>query len=587
VARYTDDSIERVREAVDMVALVGAKTDLRRVGSRWVGLCPFHDERTPSFSVNGEEKLYYCFGCEAKGDAITFVRDTEALDFPEAVEFLAERHGVELKREHEDPRAEERRRYKERLYSLLERTSRFYAAYLWESGEAAGAREYLAGRHLEEDVLREFRVGYAPSAWDRVLLAAQRDGFSEQDLRKVGLAQLGRNGMVHDRFRGRIMFPLADWRGKVVGFGARALRSNQQPKYLNTSENDIYHKGRQLFGIDRARPQASKARRVVVVEGYTDVLALHQAGLREAVAIMGTALTEQQLAELVKAVGKDGCVYLALDADRSGREAMLRAAHAAKDHEIELRVVDMPEGTDPAELVAAGGLTAFSGRLTSALSVLEFEVERALADGDLDSPIGRDHVLDEVRPFIAAETGPAARESLIGRVADRLDMPATALAPTLTTRSIARPREQQFASADAAVGEASLAPEQSFLALCARSGDVGRTYLSNIEDDHLRSSTSRQARDHLLSHFEDPLSDFPDGDPELAAVLTRVALNAEEHPSTGESELRMAFLALDLARIERELPRSEKAGDRQRQRELAEAKQAIRRELDSVMGQTV
>src|SRR5437764_4034311 len=175
---YTKDSIDRLKDAVDMVELVGAKTDLRRVGTRFTGLCPFHDERTPSFSVNAEHKLYHCFGCGASGDAIGFVQETEALDFKEAVEFLAERYGVELKREQEDPRAEERRRRRERLLKLVERTAAFYQRYLWESGEAAKAREYLASRGLDGDVLRTFRVGYAPSAGDKVLLAAQRAGVS-------------------------------------------------------------------------------------------------------------------------------------------------------------------------------------------------------------------------------------------------------------------------------------------------------------------------------------------------------------------------------------------------------------------------
>src|SRR5438874_3271751 len=206
MSRYTPDSIDRVKEAVDMVELVGARTDLRRVGSRHTGLCPFHDERTPSFSVNAEHKLYHCFGCGASGDAIGFVQASEALDFKEAVEHLADRYGVELKREQEDPRAEERRRRRERLLQLVERAAAYYARYLWESGEAAKAREYLAGRGLGEEVLRDFRVGYAPSAWDKVLLAAQRDGFSQEELAAAGLAQRGRQGGVYDRFRARIMF---------------------------------------------------------------------------------------------------------------------------------------------------------------------------------------------------------------------------------------------------------------------------------------------------------------------------------------------------------------------------------------------
>src|SRR3954463_14052218 len=346
-----------------MVELVGARSDLRRVGSRWTGLCPFHDERTPSFSVNAENKLYHCFGCQESGDAIDFVEATEGLDFPEAVEVLAERYNVELKREQEDPEAEERRKRQQRLLKLVERTTAYYERVLWESPEAARAREYLAGRGLGEEVLRKFRVGYAPSAWDSVMLAAQRLGFSQEELAAAGLGQKGRNGGFYDRFRGRIMFPLADARGKVLGFGARSMRDDQGPKYVNTAENELYHKGRQLFGIDQARAPAARLGRVVVVEGYTDVLALHQAGVTESVAIMGTALTQEQMAGLAQAAHT---VYLALDADRAGQEAMLRAARAAEEKRLELLVVDMPQGADPADLIAADGPEAFQQRLSAA-----------------------------------------------------------------------------------------------------------------------------------------------------------------------------------------------------------------------------
>ncbi|MGH2803195.1 MAG: DNA primase, partial [Thermoleophilaceae bacterium] len=294
MALFTRDSIDRLRDAIDMVDLVSAKTDLRRVGSRWSGLCPFHDERTPSFSVNAAEKLFYCFGCQAKGDAIGFVEQSEGVDFPEAVELLADRYGVQLEREQDDPRAEERRRRRGRLLALLDRAASFYSAYLFDSTEARRAREYLAERGLSEEILREFRIGYSPSAWDRMVVGAQRGGFRPEELVAAGLAQRGRQGGgLYDRFRGRIMFPLADARGRVLGFGARAMGEGRGPKYLNTSENDVYHKGRQLFGIDRARSDAAKSGRIVVVEGYTDVLALHQAGIRQSVAIMGTALTAE------------------------------------------------------------------------------------------------------------------------------------------------------------------------------------------------------------------------------------------------------------------------------------------------------
>src|SRR5271167_1574954 len=261
MALYTRESKDRIREAVDFIELVSARTELRRAGpARYEGLCPFHEERTPSFGIDPVQKLYHCFGCQASGDVFTFVQETEGVDFKGAMELLAERCGVELEREEEAPGEAERRKRRERLLELLQRTSAYYERYLWESGEAARAREYLAGRGLGEEILREFHVGYAPSAWDRVLSASRRGGFSEQELYVTGLAQRSKeNGQPYDRFRSRVMFPLADIRGRVLGFGARAMGEEQRPKYLNSSDNDVYHKGLHLYGADLARAHVTKA----------------------------------------------------------------------------------------------------------------------------------------------------------------------------------------------------------------------------------------------------------------------------------------------------------------------------------------
>jgi DNA primase len=579
MALFTKDSITRVRDAVDMVELVGAKTDLRRVGSRWTGLCPFHEERTPSFSVDPENKLYHCFGCGAGGDAIRFVEETEALDFPAAVEALAERYSVRIEREVDDPRAEQRRRRRERLHALLDRTARFYASYLWDSGEAEAARDYLSGRGLTKEVLHNFRVGYSPSAWDRIILGAQQQGFTPEELMAAGLAQRGRSGGLYDRFRGRIMFPLADARGRVLGFGARAMGEGRGPKYLNTSENEIYHKGRQLFGIEIARKSAAKTGRIVVVEGYTDVLALHQAGIRESVAIMGTALTQEQLAELGRSAP---LVVLALDADRSGQNAMLRAARTAEDRGLELRVVEMPEGSDPADLVTREGPEVFEELLDRAMGIIPFQVRRVLADASLDTPSGRDRALEEARKLIAAvPERTATRDALIREVADRLDVPAE--------YALAAPARDLRPSGDrghVSAGEASLAAERAYLVMCLSSGDLGRDFLERLSPDHLSSAVTRAAREHLLARFDDPLAGLSQDDPAAAALVTGVAMAAQEQAEATEPFLRMSFLQLEQRRIERELRSAAERGDHARQDELAAARQDVRREMDAVMGQT-
>jgi DNA primase len=586
MARYTQDSIERVREAVDMVALISKRADLRRVGMRWIGLCPFHDERTPSFSVEPERGLYYCFGCGEGGDAFKFVQAMEGLDFPEAVELLAEERGVELRREREDPREEERRQRRERLLTLVERTAAFYATFLWESEEASKARGYLLGRGLTEEVLRAFRVGYAPSAWDRVLTAARRDGFTEDELRATGLAQRGRSGGLYDRFRKRITFPLADSRGKVLGFGARAMGDDQQPKYLNTAEGELYHKGRQLFGIDRARAAIAKSGRVVVVEGYTDVLALHVAGIEETVGIMGTALTEEQMAELSRAAGVQGTVFLALDADRSGQEAMLRAARMAAKRDVELRVVVMPEGTDPAELVHAEGGEEIAVRLDRSLSVLEFEVGRVLDDADLDRPEGRDRALVAARGLIAeAPARSARRDHLVGLVADRLDVPAAYVTATGDGPPAPAVAAGRTATPSRAPAAAALEAERVYLADCLGAGAAGRQALERLTPGHLSAGALLRARDHLVEHFDDPLADLPRDDSELATLVIDVARRAEEGAPADAEKLRMDFLALEARRLEREIRSATREGKLDRQRQLAAAKQRVRDEMEAAMGQ--
>jgi DNA primase len=581
---YTKDSIERVKEAVDMVELVGARSDLRRVGSRWTGLCPFHDERTPSFSVSAENKLYHCFGCQESGDAIKFVQATEGLDFREAVEALAERYNVELKREQEDPQAEERRRRRTRLLELVERATAYYERVLWESPEASRAREYLAERGLGEEVLRKFRVGYAPSAWDSVMLAAQRLGFSREELAAAGLGQQGRNGGFYDRFRARIMFPLADPRGKVLGFGARAMREEQGPKYVNTSENELYHKGRQLFGIDHARAPAARLGRVVAVEGYTDVLALHQVGVTESVAIMGTALTQEQMAGLAQAAHT---VYLALDADRAGQDAMLRAARAAEEKRLELLVVDMPEGTDPADLIAAEGPEAFRQRLEGAREVPDFAARRIVAQADLDAPRGRDQALVEVRPRVAElASKPATRDELVRYLSDRLDVPREYLLATNPT-PIATPAPGADAPAAPRVLrlDATARAERSFLTMCVSSADLGREYLERLSDDHFSSAPLRRVRDHLAANWDDPLAALPEEDPMLSALIKDVVMRADE-THVSDDVLRLDFLQLELRRVERGLRHAEQDGDFEAQRALAPERQGLKAQIDELMGAT-
>ena len=556
--RYTADSKDRVRDAVDMLALVSPRAELRRAGvNSYFGLCPFHDERTGSFHVLPDDKRYHCFGCQASGDAFSFVMETEGLNFVGALEMLADRFGVKLETEDEDPAAAARRERRERLYELLGRATTYYARYLWEAQEAAGARTYLIGRGLTEETLREFRVGYAPSAWDRILLASRRAGFTDEELLAVGLAQRSqsRPGSIFDRFRERIMFPLADSRGRVLGFGARAMRENQRPKYLNTSENELYHKGNQLFGIDLARGPASRAGRALLVEGYTDVLALHQAGLSNAVGIMGTALTEEQLRELERIAR---VLELCLDADGAGQEAMLRAARLAAGRSLELRVVALPEGTDPAELVQREGADAVRELVRRSVPFVVFQVQQILDRADTGSAEGRDRAFTDLRPVIAEVPPSSLRDELVQRVAGRLELPERRLESLLASAPTAGPGSPTNGGPPLASSplDQGVRAERTFLVLCIAVPDAGEAALAATDpDEHLTSEPLRRAARHLAGRLNSPLAEPPEED-DLAVVISDLVKRAARYPDASRDRLEHARLVLELARLDRAIRRA-------------------------------
>ncbi len=613
MARYTPESKDRVRDAVDMIELVSARTELRRAGpSSYEGLCPFHEERTPSFGIDPGQKVYYCFGCQASGDVFTFVQETEGVDFKAALELLADRCGIELEREEENPKEAERRRRRERLLELLGRTTAYYERCLWESEEARVAREYLESRGLGEEILREFHVGYSPSAWDRVLLASRRGGFSEQELYETGLAQRSQeNGRLYDRFRGRIMFPLADVRGRVLGFGARAMRDRSSgigqhsPKYLNTSDNDVYHKGRHLYGAGFARIHATRAGEAILCEGYTDVIALHQAGLRNTVGLMGTALTAEQVRELAR---MSQTVLLALDADSAGQEAMLKAAGLAAKLKLELRVVMLPTGTDPADLVQREGAEAISAAVEKAVPFVRFRVERVLTSGDDSSPEGRDRIIEQLRPVFATLPPSAMRMELTRIVSGRLALPES-LAETLLASSGGqsggqRPDMGRSQRPDNDRRSAGLTPrggdlsrredtERAFLALCIASPEEGARALTSLDvDEHFSSGLLRRAARRLCEgDLQEPMRESAgdDGalqdDAELKGLLAELVVEAGREQSE-PAMLEVQRLQLELARVDRQIQRArgQESGDVS---ELAHRRAEVKREFDRAYGRAL
>jgi len=583
MALISNESLERVKAAADIVEVISAHTDLRRQGARYTGLCPFHDERTPSFSVEPQEKLYHCFGCGVGGDVIKFVEEKDGLNFTEAVEVLADRYGVELEREQEDPRAEAKRQQRRRLEQLLDRAAAYYGNYLWESKEAGKAREYLAARGLGEEVLRAFRVGYAPSAWDTILIRGQQAGFSVEEMRNVGLAQRGRSGGEYDRFRERIMFPICDRRGRVLGFGGRAMRPDQGAKYVNTAETDFFHKSQILYGVDRAKAAIAKAGRAVVVEGYTDVLALHQAGIDEAVGVMGTAITGEQVAALSGMVEE---VVLALDADSAGQEAMLRAQRVAAGRRMRLRVAAMPPGEDPAEMMAEeGGPERFRGLVDEAEELTAFQVRLVLERTDVSKPVERDRALVAVAPVLAGMGETASRDDLVRRVAERLD-----LEPAMVMGRVVAATPATGGGEEAAAAAQRRAPQQHqqrrpaeltsrerrervLLAMCIAIPAEGKEYLARLTEAHL-SPTGLRAAAWLREHPEDPASNLPHDDGELAGLIAELVIISREEPASHEA-MELNYLLLEQRRLEGEIAAAGERGDYERRAALSRERAAL------------
>jgi DNA primase len=399
---YQRDDIERVRAATNLVELVGEVTKVKRSGRNSMAVCPFHQEKTASLSVDGARGLYHCFGCGESGDVFRFVEQTHSLNFVEALELLAKRAGIALRL---DPKAKERRGEREPLIEAVEAAVEFYHVRLRKAEDGAGARRYLRGRGYDTDVVDQFQLGYSPAEPGALTKHLRRQGVTDGVMIKAGLSSRGRGGELYDRFRGRIMFPIYDLRGDVVGFGARLLEG-EGPKYLNSPETPIYHKSRLLYGLNWSKSAIVRRKAALVVEGYTDVIALHQADLPIAVATCGTALGESHLDLLRRFTDT---VVLAFDADEAGAGAALRGGEMSIPADVELRVAVLPEGRDPADLVEAGLEAKLGEAVDASVPLLQFRIERELSKYRLDEPEARSRAVRAAVRLIAAHPDPVTR----------------------------------------------------------------------------------------------------------------------------------------------------------------------------------
>jgi len=473
MARIKDSSVEAVKAAADFVDVVSARTQLRKVGARYTGRCPFHEERTPSFSVNAVDKLYYCFGCGAKGDLITFVRETEGLDFAGSIEWLAERFRVPLEYEESSPAQDAARKRRDRLFALLDQATAFYERLLWETEAGSYVRDYLKGRGLDDDVCREFRLGFALGG-DSLARKALAKGFTREELRAAGLTRQ-RGG---DYFARRLLFPLTDARGRVLGFQARKLHDDDPlpAKYVNTPESELFHKGWVVYGLDKARAAIAKEDRACVVEGNTDVIALRQAGFQPVVASMGTALTDQQLRELGRLTKR---LWLAFDGDAAGETAALRGMALAVQQGFDVKIVALPPGIDPAD-----DPNGFDLRLAAAEPYLVYRVRI-----EIDRAEDRESAFRVVKSLLDDAPDSPERQDAWRHANDRLGMTVQLRAGSSTTRAAA-PATQRGLDAGAKLERSALAGVIAHPSL--------RPVLAELTPDHFYDPVHRQIRDHIV-----------------------------------------------------------------------------------------
>lgn len=547
MARIKDTSVAEVKAAADIVEVVSQRTALRRVsGARYTGRCPFHEEKTPSFSVDPLNKLYHCFGCGKGGDVVRFVQETENLDFVGAIEALAERFRVTLEYEETSPQAEQARARRDRLHRVLEQATAYFERVLWETDAGTPVREYLASRNLGEQTCRAFRLGLSPGTG--LVAKARQSGFTPEELRAAGLA----NQRGNDYFPFRLMFPLADARGRIVGFQARKLQEDDplRGKYVNTPEGELFKKGAVLYGLHLARPAIAKQDRAVVVEGNTDVIALHQAGVEPVVASMGTALTEMQLRELGRLTKR---LYLCFDADAAGQEATLRGMELAVGQGFDVRVVTLPEGQDPAD--APEG---FVERLGGAESYVHYRVRIAIERAQ-----DRQEAYVRARELLERVEDSPERQEALRLLADRLDLPRETLAGIAPARGGGASRAPVPEAPR--LLEAGLRLEREALAACLAHPEL-LPALAALAQEHFV--------DPLHVRFRAVLVDGAPEDDDLIALRAELGARADRDAldqRTGQELL----LRLRERRLRRELQAADLARTTELQAQLAKVRQAL------------
>jgi len=514
---FSDELVDRVRGATDIVALVQESVALKRSGSTFKGLCPFHREKTPSFIVSPERQSFKCFGCGEGGDVFSFVMKIENVDFPEAVRILAERARVELP-ERQEPAQRSTSDERDRIFRVNAWAAELYHRMLLETPAGKGALAYLHERGVNDDTVTRFQLGFAPPSWTVLLTEGRKRGFSDAQMVKAGLLSASdKHGDYYDRFRNRLIFPIRDGRERVVGFGARAL-DETEPKYLNSPETPVFSKGRVLYGIEKARKAFREKRSAIIVEGYMDVIMAHQCGVTWTVGVLGTALTREHVRYLRRYVDEGVLVF---DSDVAGQNSTIRSIDAFVSEELAVRTTTLPENMDPDDFLRRYGADAFIKAAEQGVDGVMFKLQRALdalPPGARESAPRLARALDDVLATVGLIGNPVTRSLEIRKIARAAGLPE----PTLRGRMEHLTLRQRDAHGDAVPRPPMTRdPEQELLeAMLTYPGTI-RYVRERLTDQHLQRSDVRTLVERLFALDEQGVQIGPE---ELLARTQEPAL---------------------------------------------------------------
>ncbi|HEY0406199.1 MAG TPA: DNA primase [Pyrinomonadaceae bacterium] len=480
--RFPQTFIDDLRRQADIVRVIQDYVSLKKKGANWMACCPFHQEKTPSFSVNPAKDIYYCFGCGKGGSVFSFVMEIERVTFPEAIKIVAEKASVALPVMENDQKFEARRRDADEIVELNSWALEWWEAQLDEGNTGArAAREYLDKREIKDETRRAFRLGYAPDSWDGLSSHLKSRGATQAQIERSGLVVLKEAGGSYDRFRGRLIFPVLDAQGRAVAFGGRTLSAEGEPKYLNSPETAAYTKGRHLFGLHLTRDEIRRRRFAILVEGYLDLIIPYQFGVRNMAASLGTALTPEQAKLMGRFARK---VVVNYDGDRAGVQAAKRAIETLLAEDFEAKVLVLPDGADPDEFIRAEGVEAYHERRGRALPHIQFVLDQAVRDRNLLRPADKAAAVEEVLPFVRAVRNGIQKREYFDMVMDSLRVEERALRVELWNTIKAGTQAEQATVKQKMARAAGAQPtvaEQRLLELLFTDEEVRRAILPRLE----------------------------------------------------------------------------------------------------------